>query len=162
IASTLLSKSIISENHPLFIGVYSGSLSDAQVQRYVEDSDCIIMLGAFITDVFLGMNTAKLNRKHTLIATPEKMRIGYRSYEHVLFKDFLERLGAASIPKKKIAALPRPTAAPEPLTAADRVRPLTIEQFFRIIGLATCENTTIVSDTGDALLGAMSLRTAAA
>lgn len=160
IASTLLSKSIVSENHPLFIGVYSGSLSESSVQRYVEDSDCILMLGAFITDVFLGMNTAKINRKHTLIATTEKMRIGYRSYEQVLFKDFLEQLAAAKPDKKPLGTLPKPAATPKPLAANERENPLSIEQFFRILGLNTGEDATIVCDTGDALLGAMGLRTA--
>lgn len=162
VASTLLSKSIIAETHPLFIGVYSGSLSKAEVQRYVEDSDCILMLGAFITDVFLGMNTAKINRKHTLIATTEKMRIGYRSYEHVLFKDFLAHLAVATLAKKPLAALPKPVEAPRPLTEAERQEKLTIEQFFRIIGLNLTPQTTIVCDTGDALLGAMDLPTSAA
>jgi indolepyruvate decarboxylase len=162
IASTLLSKSVISENHPLFIGVYSGSLSNEQVQRYVEGSDCLLMLGAFITDVFLGMNTARINRKHTLIATTEKMRIGYRSYDNVLLADFLTRLGAASIPKRAMPTLPAPAATPQPLTDAERAEPLRIESFFRIIGLNITPNTTIVCDTGDALLGAMDLRTATA
>ena len=49
IAATLLSKSVISETNPLYIGVYSGSLSEPETQVYVEQSDCIIMLGAFIT-----------------------------------------------------------------------------------------------------------------
>ena len=160
IASTLLSKSIISETHPLFIGVYSGSLSDATVQRYVEDSDCILMLGAFITDVFLGMNTAKLNRKNTLLATTEKMRIGYRSYEQVLLKDFLERLAQVTVGKKTVGHLPKPAAPPKPLAADERSNALSIEQFFRILGLNTGEDATIVCDTGDALLGAMGLRTA--
>ncbi|MFM9889197.1 MAG: alpha-keto acid decarboxylase family protein [Rickettsiales bacterium] len=162
IASTLLSKSIISENHPLFIGVYSGSLSDAAVQRYVEDSDCIIMLGAFITDVFLGMNTAKINRKHTILANTEKMRIGYRSYEAVQFKHFLEGLGGATLAKKTTGTLPQPAPPPVPLTDADRARPLSVEQFFRILGLHVDDNSTVVCDTGDALLGAMRLRTAGA
>jgi len=160
IASTLLSKSIISENHPLFIGVYSGSLSDAAVQRYVEDSDCVLMLGAFITDVFLGMNTASLNRKHALLATTEKMRIGYRSYENVLLKEFLEQLLAAPIAKHSLSNLPAPAPKPKPLTADEKNNPLTIEQFFRVVGLHVGENSTVVCDTGDALLGAMQLRTA--
>jgi indolepyruvate decarboxylase len=160
IASTLLSKSIISENHPLFIGVYSGSLSDAAVQRYVEDSDCVLMLGAFITDVFLGMNTAKLSRKHALLATTEKMRIGYRSYENVLLKEFLERLIAEPIAKHALGNLPAPAPKPMPLAADEKTKPLSIEQFFRILGLHVGENSTVVCDTGDALLGAMQLRTA--
>lgn len=162
IASTLLSKSVISENHPLFIGVYSGSLSKAEVQAYVEGSDCLLMLGAFITDVFLGMNTARINRRHTLIATTEKMRIGFRTYDNVLLTDFLTKLGEAAITKKPTPVLPSPAATPQPLSDAERAAPLSIEQFFRIIGLNLTANTTLVCDTGDALLGAMDLRTATA
>src|SRR5271157_5991333 len=40
IAATLLSKSLISETNPLYIGVYSGSLSEPVSQAYVEKSDC--------------------------------------------------------------------------------------------------------------------------
>ncbi len=159
IASTLLSKSIISETHPLFIGVYSGSLSDEATQRYVEESDALLMLGAFMTDVFLGMYTAKLNRKNTLLLTTEKARIGYRSYEQVVFKEFLERLIAEPITPKQPGNLPAPAPAPQPLQAAERNDALTVAQFFRVLGLHVGENATIVSDTGDALLGAMQLRT---
>ncbi len=162
IASTLLSKSIVSENHPLFIGVYSGSLSDKDTQRYVEDSDCILMLGAFITDVFLGMNTAKLNRKHCILATTEKMRIGYRTYESVQFRDFLEQLGTVAMAKKTLGTLPQPAPAPAPLVEAEKNKSLTVELFFRILGLHVDEHSTVVCDTGDALLGAMRLRTVGA
>ena len=159
VASTLLSKSVIAETHPLFIGVYSGSLSDAAVQRYVEESDCVLMLGAFITDVFLGMNTATLHRKHCILATTEKMRIGYRTYEQVLLKEFLENLGNVSIPKRKLGVLPAPAPEPQPLTASEHAHALDVEGFFRILGLNVGEHNTIVCDTGDALLGAMRLRT---
>ena len=159
IASTLLSKSIISETDPLFIGVYSGSLSDKDVQYYVEQSDCLIMLGAFITDVFLGMNTAKINRKHVILATTEKTRIGYRTYEQVVFKELLERLNTAPIAPRAPANLPEPPAAPKPLAEHEKNEAITVAQFFRVIGLTVGENDTVVCDTGDALLGAMRLRT---
>jgi len=159
IVSTLLSKSIISETHPLFIGVYSGSLSEAAVQKYVEDSDCVIMLGAFITDVFLGMNTAHLRRKNTILLTTEKARVAHRTYEHVVFREFLEQLGAADVKPRTLGALPKPAAEPTPLKEAEKAQPLTIANFFRLLGLHVGENNTIVCDTGDALLGAMQLRT---
>lgn len=159
VASTLLSKSIIAETHPLFIGVYSGSLSDAATQRYVEESDCLMMLGAFMTDVFLGMNTASLNRKNTILVTTEKARIGYRTYEQVVFKEFLEQLGVQKLAPKTHGALPAPAPEPKPLAESEKNDPLNVEQFFRILGLHVGENATVVSDTGDALLGAMRLRT---
>ena len=88
IAATLLSKSVISETHPNYIGVYSGGLSEPACQNYVETSDCAILLGAFISDVFLGLNTAKLDRKNCILATTEKTRIGLHGYDHIIFKEF--------------------------------------------------------------------------
>ena len=161
IASTLLSKSIISETHPLFIGVYSGPLSDAAVQKYVENSDCLIMLGAFITDVWFGfMSTSeKLGRKHVLLATTEKMQLGGRTYEHVVLKEFLEKLREAPVTPRKLGALPPPPPEPKPLSSGEKSERLSIANFFRILGLYVGENSIITCDTGDAMFGAMKLRT---
>lgn len=161
VASTLLSKSIISEAHPLFIGVYSGPLSDAAVQKYVEESDCLIMLGAYITDVWFGfMSTSeKLARRNTLMATTEKMQIGARTYEQVVLKEFLERLTQEAITPRTLGALPQPAAEPKPLEANEKDDEITIENFFRLLGVHASENSIITCDTGDALFGAMKLRT---
>ena len=50
----LLSKSVIGENHPLYLGVYEGSMGFHNVRQYVESSDCVIMIGSFMTDVDFG------------------------------------------------------------------------------------------------------------
>lgn len=161
VASTLMSKSIIDETHPLFVGVYSGPLSDVAVQKYVEESDCLIMLGAMITDVWFGfMSTSeKLSRKRTMIATTEKMQIGARTYEEVQMKDFLEGLINAPITPRQTGSLPPPPPEPKPLSEAERGEGITIESLFRIIGLHVDEQSTITCDTGDALFGAIKLRT---
>lgn len=162
VASTLLSKSIVSETDPLYIGVYSGPLSDASVERYVEESDCRIMLGAFITDVWFGfMSTSeKLNRKQTILATTDKIQIGSRTYEHVVLKEFLDGLSAAAIERRVHSeALPEPDTAVTPLEENELGEEISIENFFRVLGLSLGENDTITCDTGDALFGAMKLRT---
>lgn len=158
VASTLLSKSVVSEHHPLYIGVYSGGLSDPALQAYVEGSDCALMLGAFITDVFLGMNTAALSRKHMILATTEKIRIGLRSYDAVRLDDFLAGIANSTIAPKTLPSLPRPAAEPKPLREDEHTTPLTVEGFFRVLGLYIDEDNTLVCDTGDALIGAMGLR----
>ncbi|WP_125716765.1 thiamine pyrophosphate-binding protein [Pseudoalteromonas rubra] len=43
--TTLLSKSLISESHPLFCGVYDSDLAPSTVTQGVESSDCVIALG---------------------------------------------------------------------------------------------------------------------
>jgi indolepyruvate decarboxylase len=159
IAATLLSKSVISETNPNYIGVYSGGLSEPACQEYVENSDCVILLGAFITDVFLGLYTAKLDRKKCILATTEKTQIGLHGYDDIIFKEFLEGLRDASITPKKAIKNPNPPVEPKPLTDKERGEQLGVEDFFRILSLTMKEGTNVVCDTGDALIGAIGLRT---
>jgi indolepyruvate decarboxylase len=158
VAATLLSKSIISETNPLYIGVYSGGLSEPVCQQYVESSDCVILLGAFLSDVFMGMKTAHLERRKTILANTEKMHIGLHAYEEVLLKDFLTGLESQAIAKK---AFKNPYQCTQlvPLTDGERLQPITSESFFQILGLTLAEDATVVSDVGDSLLGAIGLRT---
>ena len=60
-AATIMGKSVIGENYPFYLGVYAGALGRDEVRRYVEQSDCLLMLGAFMTDINLGVFTARLN-----------------------------------------------------------------------------------------------------
>jgi indolepyruvate decarboxylase len=159
IAATLLSKSVISETNPHYIGVYSGGLSEPACQEYVETSDCAILLGAFITDVFLGLFTAKLERKNCILATTEKTMIGLHGYDDIVFKEFLEGLRDAPITPKKPIKNPNPPTEPKLLTAKERGEPLDVETFFRIVALTMKEGSNVVCDTGDALIGAIGLRT---
>src|SRR5208283_38025 len=92
IASTILGKSVLSEQHPLYLGVYEGAMGREDVRRYVESSDCVILLGAFMTDINLGIYTARLDPVRSIYATSEKLSIRYHTYEEVRFKDFLTGL----------------------------------------------------------------------
>lgn len=159
IAATLLSKGIIDETHPLYIGVYSGGMSEELCQNYVEQSDCIIMFGAFISDVFLGQYTAHLERKNTVLVTTEKTRVGLHSYENVLFEDFLKGLRKAPITAKRSFKNPNPFIPAKPLSVAERKAKLSAQNIFRVVSLNIDAGTTIVADTGDALLGTMGVRT---
>jgi TPP-dependent 2-oxoacid decarboxylase len=158
IAATLLSKSIISETNPLYIGVYSGGLSEPVCQEYVESSDCLILLGAFLTDVFMGMKTAKLDRRRTILANTEKLHIGLHAYENVLLKDFLEGLKRQAIGPKSFVN-PYQRQHLQALTDAERAKPVDSENFFRILGLELAEDATVCCDVGDAMIGAIGLRT---
>jgi indolepyruvate decarboxylase len=159
VASTLLSKSIIPETNPLYIGVYSAALSEEICQHYVEDSDCLILLGAFLSDVFSGFHaTHKLDRNKTILLTTEKLRVGLHSYDNVLIKDLLEGLVTQDI-KPKSFKNPYKQTDLVPLTDTERSQPLDADAFFRILGLTIVKDATVVCDTGDALFGAVGLRT---
>ncbi len=52
--ATLLGKSVVSEKHPLYLGVYEGAMGRDTVRQFVEESDCVVLLGTFMTDINLG------------------------------------------------------------------------------------------------------------
>jgi indolepyruvate decarboxylase len=178
IAADLLSKSAVAENHPLYLGVYGGAMSsDEVVRKYVESSDCVLMLGTFITDMNLGIYTAKLDRARSVLATSEAINVRYHKYEHVDFKDYLDGLcGAAcggggksraagplaGLPsvKPKRFKHPSPHAEPRPLGKGELTDPLTMTEVIRILSLHLDENCCVVSDVGDAIFGAVGIRTA--
>ncbi|MGB5772371.1 MAG: hypothetical protein WBM32_21265 [Crocosphaera sp.] len=51
VAETLLGKSVINEMHPNNLGIYEGAMGKEFTRKYVEESDCLILLGTFLSDV---------------------------------------------------------------------------------------------------------------
>ena len=92
IATTILGKSVISEAHPLFAGVYEGGMGRAEVTELVESADCLLMLGCFLTDINLGIFTANLDPSRCIDATSEDLRIRHHHYRDVRLDDFLRGL----------------------------------------------------------------------
>ncbi len=158
IATDLLSKSAIPENHPLYLGVYGGAMSsDEHVRKYLESSDLVLMLGTFITDMSMGFYTAKLDRERTVLATTERVSVQYHRYESIQFPDFLQALAKAKIRSKPFRH-PNPHAVPKPLKKEERTEPLTVVDFFRILSLHLDEKCCVIADIGDAIFGAVGIR----
>src|SRR5205823_2529568 len=160
IAADLLSKSAVRENHPLYLGVYGGAMSsDPHVRSYVESADCVLMLGTFITDMNMGIYTAKLERKRTVLATTESVQVGFHRYDEIDFEDYLKGLLKARIKTKKFKH-PNPHSEPKPLKKSELTDPLDMREVMRIVSLNLDESCCVVSDVGDAIFGAVGIRTA--
>jgi indolepyruvate decarboxylase len=162
IAADLLSKSAVAENHPLYLGVYGGAMSsDPIVRAYVESSDCVLMLGTFITDMNMGIFTARLDRARSILATSESIKVKFHQYNDVGFPDYLHALsGDRSGVGKKRFKHPNPHVAPQPLGKDELTKPLDMAQVMRIVALYLNEDCCVVSDVGDAIFGAVGIRTA--
>lgn len=92
IASTLLGKTVIDENHPLCLGVYQGKMSRPEVRNIIENGDCLLMLGGILTDVDTGIYTAVLNQQHKIFATASEIVIDGQSYYGIDIADFIRAL----------------------------------------------------------------------
>ncbi len=155
VATTVLGKSVIGEQHPFYLGVYEGALGRDDVRRYVESSDCVVMLGAFLTDINLGIYTAQLDPARAIYVNSEKLSIRYHTYENVRLKDFVRGLATAKLKRRALKKIPRP---PRTGTfAVKRGAPITVKRLFQRLNDFIAENTIVVADVGEALFGATDL-----
>jgi len=156
IAATMLAKSVVSEVHPLYIGLYEGAMGREEVTAFVEESDCLILLGTILTDIDLGIFTAQLDPTRTIFATSDELRISHHHFHHVLLEDFIRALVAAK-PKGAVRPLP-----PGPAEAAGTFTlvpdaPITTTRLVRRLNESLDDRTLVIADVGDALFSASEL-----
>jgi indolepyruvate decarboxylase len=154
--STILGKSVVSERHPLFAGLYEGAMGRDEVTRFVESSDCVLLLGAFMTDINLGIYTAQLDPAKCIDATSETLRISRHHYEGVLLGDFIEGLIAAKL-KVPPRALPARPGAFDEVFQLRPEQPITIRRLIARLNQALDETTVVIADPGDALFASSDL-----
>jgi indolepyruvate decarboxylase len=153
-AVTLLDKSAISEQHPLFLGVYAGAMSRPEVREYVESADLLLLLGALLTDVNLGGGTARLDRSRFIHATDGRLVVGYHAYDDLPLGDLLLALAAEDLPECH-ATFPTPPAL-EPWVARPDA-PITVQRLFQRLASFLTDDTVVIADPGDAMFGAIDL-----
>ncbi|MCL4805794.1 MAG: alpha-keto acid decarboxylase family protein [Anaerolineae bacterium] len=158
VAATILSKSVVREDHPLYLGVYEGAMGRQEVTDYVEGSDCLIMLGVFMTDVNLGIFTAQLDPSRIISATSDRLSIRYHTYDGITLADFLPALIAARPDRRALApgeAIPHPPTPPECFPVPDK--PLTVRYLFERLNQFLDDSTAVLADPGDAMFAGIDM-----
>ncbi len=155
VCSTVLGKSFFPEGHPQYIGIYNGEAGDLYVRDIVEESDCLLMLGAFMTDLNLGMFTAHLNPTRTVYATSERIAIKHHEYPNVLFEDFITALcSSKDLPHHDPSGITpmKPRVAPSEGQLSMSGLLYELNQFID-------SKTLLVTDVGDVLFAADDIQT---
>ena len=184
ITATMLAKSVVSEIHPLYIGLYEGGMGRAEVTEYVEGSDCLILLGTLLTDIDLGIFTARLDPNRSIFATSDDLRISHHHFHDVQLDDFLRAL-AAALPRRSVCTTagrttagrmtadgrapesgavdidatplpPGPAVAAGPFTLVPDAR-ITTTRLVRRLDQSLDDRTIVIADVGDALFASSEL-----
>lgn len=159
IASTLLGKSVIRETHPLYIGLYEGAMGRQEITQFVEESDCVLLLGAFMTDLNLGIFTANIDVGRCIYVTSEQLRIHHHHYHGVELGVFIDELLKHKPQSAAIREIPAALRAePEPyvLKADDKI---TIRRMISRLDQQIDDQTIVIADIGDSLFAATELTT---
>jgi indolepyruvate decarboxylase len=158
IAATLLGKSVIRETHPLYIGLYEGAMGRAEVTQFVEDSDCLVLLGTFMTDLNLGIYTANLDPAKCIYATSEQLRIHHHHYHSVMLGAFISELTSRR-PSPPQRIIPK-TLQYSPIEyELSKDAPITIERMIARLNQQIDDRTIVIADIGDSLFAATEIIT---
>lgn len=148
IVTTLLSKSVINEIHPLSKGVYIGSGSQPQVLKIINESDCVITLGISPG----GLDFAPI--KQAIVCSSEILRVKNHHYTNVGFEEFTRHLFKAIIRRDKLVVEMTNDRLAEFRPKNSKI---TIARFFEKINSILNEDCAVIADAGDALMGASDL-----
>jgi indolepyruvate decarboxylase len=127
--TTSLGKTVLDESQQQFIGTYAGPASPAITRAVMNASDCIIALGAIITDDYLNIMATSFGQM--IEVNDGEVRVGYQYFYQVTLTDFLAALLAKFTQPRKYSL---PVVPVEKYEQPEHGHHLTYNIFFHEIG----------------------------
>jgi indolepyruvate decarboxylase len=155
----MLGKSVVSEHHPQFMGLFQGEHSREYIRTRMDDSDCIVQLGGIMTDFNSGGFTAHLDDAKTISAHKHNVKIRHHVYENVLLDEFIVGITDALYRRAPAVFDIRPASLncvhrSTEQFAADAAAPLTIKRCFDRLSHFIRNDSIVIAETGVALFSA--------
>ena len=148
--STMLSsKSVLPELHPQFTGIYQGGWSKPSTRHQVEDSDCLISLGAWMTDLDTGLFSINLDSRRMIVVGGGQVRIGSHFYHQVQLGDFIRALSVEVQPRSYLASHPTDSYKPKQPFVPESKRSLTAKRLYECLNYYLNDNLVLLSEPGD-------------
>lgn len=155
----MLGKTVLSEHHPQFIGLFEGDRSRDYVRNRVESADCILQLGVLLTDFNTGSFTTHLDDAKTIRANIRSVWIKHHVYENVSLRDFILGL-TEKLSRRDHATLEIKSAVDgcvhrhtEPYQS-EAAKPITIKRLFDRMSHFLKDNSIVIAETGVSLFSA--------
>ena len=155
VATSLDGKAVFPEQHPLFAGNYLGEIGSPRARKVLETADCVLMLGALMTDVNTGMYTARFDRRRVISAVHEGVTVSYHRFPDVSLEELMDALLMLPEPPKRTAPLP-PLLPSQPAPAGTLTPDAVIAVLNRV---AAGRPVLYTADVGDALFASVELET---
>jgi indolepyruvate decarboxylase len=155
----MLGKTLLSEHHRQFIGLFEGDRSREYVRNRVESADCILQLGALMTDFNTGGFTTNLDDSKMISGNIGFVKIKRHYYENVHLHEFI--LGLTEKLSRRDPATLDIQCAQDGCVHRHSVpylpnvsKPITIDRFFDRMSHFIKDNSIVIAETGVSLFSA--------
>lgn len=153
-ATMLSSKSVLPELHPQFVGIYQGGWSRETVRRQVEDSDCLLSLGVWMTDLDTGLFSVNFDRQHMISAAGNQVCIGNKYYSQIQLGDFIRGLASKVKPRSYLVSHPAEAYHPRKPFTPEASRALSASRLYECIDSFLDDQMILLAEPGDAFCAA--------
>lgn len=148
-ATMFMDKGVLNETHSQYIGMYSGHLMNPTIAEFIDSCDCIINIGAVMSDVNTGFFTADLHTNNMIHIMDNYVVIDSTVYSDVYIYELLSELKdiLTFIPSNsiKVHGLGEPTSNDNGKITSHYLYPR-FEKFIK-------QNDIVIADTGTFSMG---------
>jgi indolepyruvate decarboxylase len=159
IATLSMGKGVFNEEHPQFIGVYSGKTSPDYLRNRIDHADCIISIGVKFTDSITSGFSQGFKEESVIHIAPKEVNYRNKVYSKIAMDESLKQL-AGMLKKREEQSLNI-----IPVTEQQREEPfyvkddqaLTQKRFWEMIRLFIQKDDVVVADQGTSFFGAQTV-----
>ena len=149
-ATMFMDKCVLDEAHPQYIGMYDGKLMDEQVRTFIEGCECVLGIGALMTDFNTGSFTANIDHSKGINIMHHHVRVGSAVYDNVEMKDVLSAL-VDRLSKRTDVQGPKVHGLGEPIGKADDE--ITVEYLYPRWQQMLKPEDVLITETGTTSMG---------
>jgi indolepyruvate decarboxylase len=149
-ATMFADKSALEEQQPAYIGMYDGKLMDEAVRTFVESCDCVVLIGAILSDFNTGAFTSHLDQEKTIDIRHHRTRVGRKVYPSVEMKDVLVELTRRVTKRNQTPPLQPGSLGPVNGAGTD---PITAEALYPRWANFIKPDDILIAETGTASMG---------
>lgn len=157
VATSLMGKAVLPENHPNFIGTYLGKLGPEPVRESLEQSDCVLALGMLFSDVDVGFDPTGIARRKLIQATADGVSVSHHRFPGVPLTAVLDALLSSDALQRRpgtVSSAPTPRARPTAGPPSAWGTAAVIEELNAFLKPSHL----VLADTGDCLFASVELR----
>jgi indolepyruvate decarboxylase len=138
--------------------MYEGLVGSEATSHFVEDSDCVILLGTFRTDIDRFVYGGMLEAEKCVLATNDGVQIRHHHFHDVRLGDFICELTRLE-PSPPLRTPPKevPARQPAPPITIEPEAPIRISRLIGRLNELLDEKSIVIADVGDSMFAATDL-----